>query len=106
MIGLDISGRPRRPGREVGATDRTDERATRVRQGTEVTTPSGVSEPFGTVQRLSGPLHQTDPAISSRDGDAMTRFERITSDPERRKGQPCIRSLRLTVRRVLEALAT
>lgn len=35
----------------------------------------------------------------------MTRFERITSDPERMNGQPCIRSLRLTVRRVLEALA-
>lgn len=36
----------------------------------------------------------------------MTRFVRITSDPERMNGQPCIRSLRLTVRRVLEALAT
>jgi uncharacterized protein (DUF433 family) len=36
----------------------------------------------------------------------MTRFERITSDPERMNGQPCIRNLRLTVRRVLEALAT
>lgn len=36
----------------------------------------------------------------------MTRFERITSDPERMNGQPCIRGLRFTVRRVLEALAT
>ena len=36
----------------------------------------------------------------------MTRFDRITSDPERMNGEPCIRNLRLTVRRVLEALAT
>lgn len=36
----------------------------------------------------------------------MTRFDRITSDPGRMNGEPCIRNLRLTVRRVLEALAT
>ena len=36
----------------------------------------------------------------------MHRFDRITSDPRRMNGQPCIRNLRLTVRRVLEALAT
>lgn len=36
----------------------------------------------------------------------MTAFDRITSDPRVLKGQPCIRGLRLTVRRVLEALAT
>ena len=35
----------------------------------------------------------------------MTTFERITSDPAVLNGQPCIRGLRLTVRRVLEALA-
>jgi len=35
----------------------------------------------------------------------MTRFDRITSDPGRMNGEPCIRDLRLTVRRVLEALA-
>jgi len=33
-------------------------------------------------------------------------FDRITVDPERMNGQPCIRGLRLTVRRVLEALGT
>ena len=32
-------------------------------------------------------------------------FDRITCDPARVNGQPCIRDLRLTVRRVLEALA-
>ncbi|MGD0654943.1 MAG: DUF433 domain-containing protein [Thermoguttaceae bacterium] len=32
-------------------------------------------------------------------------FDRITSDPARMNGQPCIRDLRLTVRRVLEAVA-
>ena len=35
----------------------------------------------------------------------MTHFDRITSDPTRMNGQPCVRNLRLTVRRVLEALA-
>ena len=36
----------------------------------------------------------------------MTEFDRITSDPAKMNGQPCIRNMRLTVRRVLEALAT
>ena len=36
----------------------------------------------------------------------MTKFDRITSDPARMNGESCIRNLRLTVRRVLEALAT
>jgi uncharacterized protein (DUF433 family) len=36
---------------------------------------------------------------------AMT-FDRITSDPAKMNGQPCVRHMRLTVRRVLEALAT
>ncbi|AUX38771.1 hypothetical protein SOCE26_001490 [Sorangium cellulosum] len=36
----------------------------------------------------------------------MRNFDRITSHPGRMNGQPCIRNLRLTVKRVLEALAT
>jgi uncharacterized protein (DUF433 family) len=36
----------------------------------------------------------------------MANFDRITVDPAVLNGQPCIRGLRLTVRRVLEALAT
>jgi uncharacterized protein (DUF433 family) len=32
-------------------------------------------------------------------------FERITVNPKRMNGQPCIRQLRLTVRRVVEAVA-
>jgi uncharacterized protein (DUF433 family) len=35
----------------------------------------------------------------------MERFDRITIDPEQMNGQPCIRGMRLTVKRVLEALA-
>lgn len=35
----------------------------------------------------------------------MNTFDRITSDPAILSGQPCIRGMRLTVRRVLEALA-
>ena len=34
------------------------------------------------------------------------RLDRITSNPKRMNGQPCIRNLRLTVRRVMELLAT
>lgn len=34
-----------------------------------------------------------------------TLFDRITIDPERMNGQPCIRGMRLTVRRVVEATA-
>jgi uncharacterized protein (DUF433 family) len=33
-------------------------------------------------------------------------FDRITIDPEKMNGQPCIRALRLTVHRVLLLLAT
>ncbi|MGD9587899.1 MAG: DUF433 domain-containing protein [Pyrinomonadaceae bacterium] len=33
-------------------------------------------------------------------------FERITIDPKRMNGRPCIRQLRLTVKRVVEAVAT
>jgi uncharacterized protein (DUF433 family) len=32
-------------------------------------------------------------------------FKRITCDPKRMNGQPCIRNLRLTVRRVVEAVS-
>ena len=34
------------------------------------------------------------------------RLDRITSNPKQMNGQPCIRNLRLTVRRVIELLAT
>ena len=35
----------------------------------------------------------------------MAKLDRITINPERMNGQPCIRDLRITVRRVLDALA-
>jgi uncharacterized protein (DUF433 family) len=34
------------------------------------------------------------------------KLDRITTNPLRMNGQPCIRDLRLTVRRVIELLAT
>ncbi|TRU34969.1 MAG: DUF433 domain-containing protein [Microcystis aeruginosa Ma_MB_F_20061100_S20] len=34
------------------------------------------------------------------------KLDRITSNPNRVNGQPCIRNLRLTVRRVIELMAT
>ncbi len=33
------------------------------------------------------------------------RFDRITIDPQVMNGQPCLRNLRLTVKRVVEAIA-
>jgi len=38
-------------------------------------------------------------------GISAMKLERITSNPNRMNGQPCIRNLRLTVRRVIELLA-
>jgi uncharacterized protein (DUF433 family) len=35
----------------------------------------------------------------------MQRLDRITIDPDQMNGQPCIRGMRLTVKRVLEALS-
>ena len=35
----------------------------------------------------------------------MARLDRITINPSRMNGQPCVRDLRLTVRRVVEAVA-
>ena len=35
----------------------------------------------------------------------MQTFDRITRDPAVMQGQPCVRGLRITVRRVLEAMA-
>ena len=35
----------------------------------------------------------------------MQHLDRITIDPEQMNGQPCLRGMRLTVKRVLEALA-
>jgi uncharacterized protein (DUF433 family) len=35
----------------------------------------------------------------------MERFDRITWDPGHMNGQPCVRGMRLTVRRVVEAIA-
>ena len=35
----------------------------------------------------------------------MIALDRITSDPSRMNGQPCLRDLRLTVRRVIEITA-
>jgi uncharacterized protein (DUF433 family) len=35
----------------------------------------------------------------------MMKLDRITVNPERMNGQPCIRNLRLTVKRVIESVA-
>ncbi len=38
-------------------------------------------------------------------GATSMKFDRISSSPERMNGQPCVRNLRLTVRRVVEVVA-
>ncbi|MDD2853832.1 MAG: DUF433 domain-containing protein [Desulfuromonadaceae bacterium] len=35
----------------------------------------------------------------------MQKLDRITIDPEQMNGQPCIRGMRLTVKRVLDSLS-
>ena len=40
------------------------------------------------------------------ENQTVANLDRITTDPGRMNGEPCIRNMRLTVRRVLEALAT
>jgi uncharacterized protein (DUF433 family) len=37
---------------------------------------------------------------------SVVGYDRITVDPRQMGGQPCVRNMRLTVRRVLEAIAT
>jgi uncharacterized protein (DUF433 family) len=37
--------------------------------------------------------------------EAMQRFDRITWNPAQINGQPCVRGMRLTVRRVVESVA-
>ena len=37
---------------------------------------------------------------------SLAGFDRITIDPNQMGGQPCVRNMRLTVRRVLQAIAT
>jgi uncharacterized protein (DUF433 family) len=44
--------------------------------------------------------------LQTRDSTMNDVFDRITRDPAVMNGQPCIRGMRLTVRRVLEAMAT
>jgi uncharacterized protein (DUF433 family) len=41
-------------------------------------------------------------AVGSMD---LPKFDRITVDPGKLNGQPCIRGMRLTVRRVIEAMS-
>lgn len=37
--------------------------------------------------------------------EAVQRFDRVSWNPNQMNGQPCIRGMRLTVRRVVEAVA-
>jgi uncharacterized protein (DUF433 family)/predicted nucleic acid-binding protein len=54
---------------------------------------------------VAGRIQQRD-IMGNEATPKMQKFDRITVDPARMNGEPCVRDLRLTVRRVLEALAT
>jgi uncharacterized protein (DUF433 family) len=49
-------------------------------------------------------LRQLQGQLNYRQGTRDTVFDRISRDVKRMRGQACIRNLRLTVRRVIEAL--
>ncbi len=74
-------------------------------------TPSWVKKTPHRYTRASGALHVTLISTSSRPGRSMTSydttvaFERITIDPSRMGGVPCIRDLRITVSLVLGQMA-
>ena len=55
-----------------------------------------------TVTVCTQPLHLARKCIRM---EAMQLFDRITWNPNQMNGQPCIRGMRLTVRRVVEAVA-
>ena len=57
--------------------------------------------PLSGRYRIGACSHQ-----SRKEEVEMEQFDRITTNVARMNGEPCIRDLRLTVRRVLEALAT
>jgi uncharacterized protein (DUF433 family) len=59
---------------------------------------------FGFLFALAA-LSFTDTGTSGYRGTMNMSFDRITIDPEQMNGQPCIRGMRLTVRRVVEAAA-
>jgi uncharacterized protein (DUF433 family) len=44
--------------------------------------------------------------VARKGKQANLRYDRITVNPRQMNGRPCIRGMRLTVRRVLEAMAT
>jgi uncharacterized protein (DUF433 family) len=45
-------------------------------------------------------------SMAKKNSRANLRYDRVTVNPKQMNGQPCIRGMRLTVRRVLEAMAT
>jgi uncharacterized protein (DUF433 family) len=53
---------------------------------------------------LAGPVAMH-PHVKCTKIGGMQPFDRITWNPNQMNGQPCIRGMRLTVRRVLEAVA-
>ena len=66
---------------------------------------SGFCQPeshSGYALQRAGPLTRTPRCIRM---GRMQNFDRITWNPNQMNGQPCIRGMRLTVRRVVEAIA-
>jgi len=82
--------------------DELDEawRAEIARREEEIRTGTAELVPW---EEVEAELHS---ALDARRDARRKRFDRITFDPDVLNGQPCIRGVRLSVARVLEALAT
>jgi uncharacterized protein (DUF433 family) len=65
----------------------------------------GLVRVFSERQHIARKAFQTLAGACLEEAEKMEKLDRITTDPARMNGEPCIRNLRLTVRRVLEALA-
>lgn len=97
----------------AGARAHGGKRLQRIRRVTPLHSRVAASPEAGRKQggssgnRLPEGVFRADRAVClTRVETPVDAFDRITSDPSGMNGQPCIRNPRLTVRRVLEALAT
>ncbi len=66
---------------------------------------SGVTVPALWAFVVSNPASEQHRAPECIKMEGMQLFDRITWNPNQMNGQPCIRGMRLTVRRVVEAVA-
>lgn len=54
---------------------------------------------------ITSAIRSRGPGSRPKESEVIMRLDRITVNPEIMNGQPCVRGMRLTVRRVVEAAA-